>query len=139
MRLSQQECRTRLTAARVARLASVDAQGQPHLVPVTFAVDGATLFFAVDHKPKPSTDLRRLRNIAANPKVSLLVDHYEEDWRRLWWVRADGLARVLAPQEGKQGAVALLVAKYEQYQALRPTGDVIRVELSTWRGWSAAG
>ena len=87
------EARGRFAAARVARLATADATGQPHLVPVTFAVAGDMVYTAVDAKPKRTTALRRLANVAANPRVSLLVDHYDDDWSRLWWVRADGRRR----------------------------------------------
>jgi PPOX class probable F420-dependent enzyme len=118
----------------VARLATVSASGMPHLVPVTFALRGDTLAIAVDHKPKRTTDLKRLRNIEANPRVSLLVDHYDDDWDRLWWVRADGTARV-APNDEER--VGWLVAKYPQYAETAPAGPVILVEVTTWRSWSA--
>ena len=87
--------RQRIADATVARLATVGAGGKPHVVPISFAVDGDTLYFAIDAKTKRTTDLKRLRNIAANPAVSVLVDHYEDDWTRLWWVRVDGTARLL--------------------------------------------
>ena len=128
------EARARFAAARVARLATVSADGMPHLVPVTFAVDGDTVVIAVDHKPKRTTDLKRLRNIAAQPRVSLLADHYDEDWDQLWWVRADGRARV-----ADTGPVDLLVAKYPQYTGRPPAGPVIVVEIELWRGWAASG
>src|SRR5690349_16209891 len=86
--------RQRLSEARVARLATVDTTGRPHLVPVVFALDGDTIYFAVDSKPKRTRNLQRLRNIAANPAVCLLADQYQEDWTRLWWVRVDGAARI---------------------------------------------
>ncbi|WP_131773873.1 TIGR03668 family PPOX class F420-dependent oxidoreductase, partial [Protofrankia symbiont of Coriaria myrtifolia] len=95
MNLEAGEARRRFAAARVARLATVDAAGQPHLVPVTFALQDNAIVTAVDHKPKRSTALRRLANIAANPRVTLIADHYDEDWQTLWWARADGLARVI--------------------------------------------
>jgi PPOX class probable F420-dependent enzyme len=81
-------------AARIARLATVDALGTPHLVPIVFAVDGDRVYSAVDAKPKRSPALRRLANIAVNPHVAVLVDHYAEDWTTLWWVRADGTGQV---------------------------------------------
>lgn len=135
MRLSTEEARRRFTEAPVARLATADADGVPHVVPVTFAVAGDAIVFAVDHKPKTTTALRRLRNIAANPAVSLLVDHYEADWSRLWWARADGHARVLT--EDPPG-VALLAAKYPAYTDRPPEGPVVRIDVSRWSGWSAA-
>ncbi|GAB2997294.1 TIGR03668 family PPOX class F420-dependent oxidoreductase [Amycolatopsis acidiphila] len=129
------EAEARFAAARVARLATADAAGVPHLVPVTFALDDGAIVFAVDHKPKRSTDLRRLRNIAANPAVSFLADGYDEDWSRLWWVRADGTARVLGSDPA---AIEALRAKYPQYRERPPEGPVVRTEVTAWRGWSAS-
>ncbi len=98
------EARARFAAARVARLATADAGGRPHLVPIAFAVAGDTIYSAVDAKPKRTRALRRLANVRENPAVSLLVDHWdEEDWAALWWVRADGRGRVLDP-DGAGGA-----------------------------------
>jgi PPOX class probable F420-dependent enzyme len=135
MRLCEQEARDRFAAARVARLATADAGGVPHLVPVTFVVDGEEIFFAVDHKPKSTANLRRLRNIGANPAVSFLADRYDEDWTRLWWVRADGAARVL---ETAERAVVLLREKYAQYREHPPAGVVVATTVSAWHGWSGA-
>ncbi|KAA9166295.1 TIGR03668 family PPOX class F420-dependent oxidoreductase [Amycolatopsis acidicola] len=133
MRLSEDEARARFTAARVARLATVDAAGVPHLVPVTFALDRGAIVFAVDHKPKRTTDLRRLRNIAANPSVAFLADAYDEDWTRLWWVRADGYAAVVPGH-----SVDALVAKYPQYRERPPEGPVVRTEVTKLSGWAAS-
>lgn len=127
--------RERFAGARVARLATVGADGAPHVVPVTFAVDGDAIVFAVDHKPKRTVELKRLRNIAANPAVSLLVDHYAEDWSALWWARADGRAEVRAPGDP---ALALLQAKYPQYARQPPAGPVVVIAVARWSGWSAA-
>jgi PPOX class probable F420-dependent enzyme len=126
----------RLAGARVARLATVTPEGAPALVPVTFAVAGATIYHAVDHKPKTTRKLARLANIAHEPRVSLLADAYDEDWSRLWWVRADGVARVLddAPE-----AIGLLVEKYPQYAEHRPEGPVVALDVERISGWSAAG
>ena len=133
------EVRARFTAAQVARLATVGADGLPHLVPVCFAVDGDRIVTAVDHKPKRTSRLRRLANIAANPGVCLLVDAYDAaDWTALWWARADGTARVL--EEGDptaEEAIAALVERYPQYRLTRPTGPVIDIAVSRWSGWSA--
>jgi PPOX class probable F420-dependent enzyme len=131
------QMRQRVAAARVGRLATVAADGRPHLVPVCFAVDGETLYSAVDEKPKRSRRLKRLANIRTNPGVSLIVDHYEEDWSRLWWIRVDGRAEVLEDGPEVERALALLSAKYEQYRAQPPRGPVIVVEIEQWRGWSA--
>lgn len=133
--MTPEEARSRFAAARVARLATASASGVPHLVPVTFAVRGDQVVFAVDHKPKSSVALRRLRNIAENPAVCFLADGYAEDWSRLWWARADGHAQVLSP-----GAepVSWLVEKYEQYQARPPEHAVVLTEVHTWRGWTGS-
>src|SRR5437879_8624404 len=106
--------RRRIADAKVARLATVGAGGKAHVVPITFAVDGDTIYFAVDAKPKRTTDLKRLRNIAANPSVSVLVDHYEDDWSRLWWVRLDGPARVLIGGAEANHGIELLASRYPQ-------------------------
>jgi PPOX class probable F420-dependent enzyme len=135
------EARTRFAAARVARLATVGAGDRPHLVPVAFALDGDTLYTAVDDvKPKATTRLKRLANIAANPAVALLADHYEDDWTALWWVRADGTARLLDPGDDEVArARALLAERYPQYADAPPPGVVIAVDVTRWLGWAAAG
>lgn len=125
-------------AASVAHLATVGADGRPHVVPVCFALGGETLYFAVDSKPKRTTDLKRLRNIAAHPAVSVLVDHYEDDWSRLWWVRLDGRARVVTDTAEEQLALHMLAARYSQYRASRPSGPVVAVVIAGMTGWSAA-
>jgi PPOX class probable F420-dependent enzyme len=130
-----------LASARVARLATCggDRRHQPHLVPITFALDGEVIVTAVDHKPKRTTALRRLANIAANPRVSVLADHYEDDWSKLWWVRADGTARVVEPRApAYQDAVARLVERYEEYRERPPEGPAIAITVSRWSGWRAA-
>jgi PPOX class probable F420-dependent enzyme len=128
--------RRRLAEARVARLATVDAHGRPHLVPITYTLDGDAIYFAVDQKPKRTTDLQRLRNIAANPAVSLLVDEYDEDWNRLWWVRVDGTAKVLEERAAPR-AIDLLVDRYEQYRQARPAGPAVAISVDRITGWSA--
>lgn len=130
--------RARLAEARVGRLATVDRHGRPHLVPITFAVAGETIYFAVDHKPKRTTDLQRLRNIAANPAVSVLVDHYDDEWTRLWWVRIDGAARVVDDDAERARAVGLLVSRYPQYREARPSGQMVAISIDRISGWSAA-
>ena len=135
MRLTAAVCRERLTTADHAYLASISPGDElrPHLVPVVFALTGDELVIAIDQKPKSTTDLRRLRNITANPRVSLLCDRYDADWRQLWWVRADGRARVDAEHPA---AIALLAAKYPQYVLDPPQGPVITVAIERWSGWS---
>ncbi|MEY9965854.1 PPOX class probable F420-dependent enzyme [Streptacidiphilus sp. MAP12-16] len=139
MRLDAAEARTRLETSRVARLATVSGSGEPHQVPITFALDGDRLLFVVDHKPKASTDLRRLRNIRENPRVSVLADHYADDWTQLWWVRVDGRAETWADGPRRAAAVDLLAAKYLQYQETVPTGPVVRVTIDRMTGWSYQG
>ncbi|TVT30007.1 TIGR03668 family PPOX class F420-dependent oxidoreductase [Amycolatopsis rhizosphaerae] len=138
MELPEAEARARFTAARVARLATAGMDGVPHLVPVTFAVHDGAVVFAVDHKPKRHADLRRLRNIRANPAVVFLVDFFDEDWTRLWWVRADGRASILTEPAGRAGPLEALRAKYPQYRDRNPEGPVVRTEVYRWRSWSAS-
>ncbi|WP_040810349.1 TIGR03668 family PPOX class F420-dependent oxidoreductase [Nocardia concava] len=140
MRSDRSTALSRFRAARVARLATADAAGQPHLVPVTFAVSptDTTLFvvIAIDHKPKSTTDLRRLRNIADNPRVSLLADHYDDDWTQLWWARLDGRAEILTAPADLADPLIWLKTKYDQYRIDSPTGPVIRIAVESVRGWS---
>jgi PPOX class probable F420-dependent enzyme len=114
----------------------VDERGRPHVVVVTFALAGDVVVTAVDHKPKSTQRLARLRHIEANPQVSLLVDHYDEDWSRLWWARAEGTAQVLTDAAERAEPVDRLVAKYPQYAQLRPAGPVIQVAVERWTGWT---
>ncbi len=102
-------------------------------------LDGDTLYWVVDRKPKASPNLRRLENIRTNPDaVSVIVDHYEEDWSRLWWVRVRGTARVLDSGEEFESAVRLLREKYPQYRDQPPEGPVLAIDASEWREWAAA-
>jgi PPOX class probable F420-dependent enzyme len=121
-------------AARVARLATVDAESRPHVVPICFALDGETLYTAVDEKPKRTRALKRLRNIEQNPWVEILIDHYEEDWTKLWWVRLRGRARVV---ERDERALALLAEKYPQYGGAPPRGPIIVVGIDARSEWRA--
>ena len=132
------DMRTRVEAARIARLATTDPDGRSNLVPICFVVEGDVLYSAVDEKPKRTKRLRRLANIRARPAVTVLVDRYEEDWSRLWWVRLRGEARVVEGGPERTRALSLLKGKYEQYRRERPTGAVIAVRVQEWRGWSAA-
>ena len=127
----------RLVAARVGRLATTDPDGRPHLVPIVFAVDGDTLYSAVDRKRKASRTLRRIENARERPDVTILVDHYEEDWSGLWWIRLRGRARVLDDGEECERALALLVAKYPQYRDEPPAAPVLAVDVVEVRAWSA--
>jgi len=176
--LSSGEARTRFAEARVARLATIAAEGTPRLVPITFAcltlhdlvassapghrenhqittlddtgetgrADAAggeagegldVIVTAVDHKPKRTAKLRRLDDIARDGRVSLLADEYDDDWSRLWWARADGVARVVEPPDPTHlAAVRALAGRYHQYRDHRPAGPAIVVTVTRWTGWS---
>ncbi len=130
------EARELFAAVPVARLATADAEGRPHLVPICFALDGDLVYTAVDQKPKRTTALRRLENLLVNPCASALADRYDDDWSRLWWVRADGIARTIevgAPEH--RHAVSLLADRYPQYRADPPAGPVIALAVERWTGW----
>jgi PPOX class probable F420-dependent enzyme len=132
------EVKRRLATSFVARLATVSAVGRPHVVPICFALDDLTLYFAVDAKPKRTTDLKRLRNISANPAVAILIDHYEEHWDKLWWVRVDGSARIVTEHDEIDRALDMLAERYEQYRTNRPGGPVVAVSIEHASGWSAS-
>jgi PPOX class probable F420-dependent enzyme len=131
------DLRRRVAEARVARLATIEADGRAHLVPICFAIEGSRLYSAVDRKPKRSRDLRRLRNLRERPWATVLVDHYEEDWSRLWWARLRGPAEVLDSGDEVERALGLLTEKYPQYRAEPPDGPVIAMDVAEWRVWSA--
>lgn len=130
----------RFSQSPVARLGTITPDGLPHLVPVVFAVAGDppdTVYTAVDAKPKTTRRLRRLANIEENPHVSLLVDHYADDWTRLWWVRADGAATIHTGGAAMAAAYRLLRAKYPQYQTVPLDGPVIAIAVRRWSSWHA--
>ena len=122
----------RFAGCRVARLATAGPGGVPHLVPIVFALAGDVIHTAVDEKPKSTRRLKRLANIAANPRVSVLADHYEDDWSRLWWVRADGVARIL---ESSPVGLAALVERYPQYRETPPPGPFLEITVERWSAW----
>ena len=122
----------------MARLATVSPGGAPHIVPVTFALDEDTIYSAVDAKPKATARLARLRNITVEPRVAVLADHYDADWGRLWWARADGAATILAGAAEMTAPLALLARRYPQYRVTPPGGPVIRVQVERWSGWAAS-
>lgn len=130
------DARSRFAGARVARLATADGDGRPHLVPVTFAATADRITIAIDHKPKRTNNLKRLRNIGTNPSVSVIVDHYADDWESLWWVRADGSARVVIDETERVRYLAPLQAKYPQYRDHPPEGPVIDIEVTRWSSWA---
>ncbi|HVW46965.1 MAG TPA: TIGR03668 family PPOX class F420-dependent oxidoreductase [Solirubrobacterales bacterium] len=135
--MTPEEARDRFAGARLARLATADAAGRPHLVPIAFVVAGETIYSAVDAKPKRTRALRRLANVRVNPAVSLLVDHWDEDdWAALWWVRADGQGRVLEADDPEARRAAGLLR--ERYPRQRDAGEVLAVDVTGWSGWAAA-
>jgi PPOX class probable F420-dependent enzyme len=139
--LDDARARRLLAAARVARFATLATDGRPHLVPVCFVVAGDVVYHAVDHKPKATRRLARLAHLDADPRAALLADHYDDaDWSALWWVRADGRARVLddagAPEAA--GALDLLAGRYSQYRERRPAGPVVALDVERLTSWSAA-
>ena len=131
------QLRERFAARPVARLATVRPDGAPHLVPVVFATSGDTVWLAVDAKPKRTTRLQRLTNLRHDPRCALLADHYEEDWSRLWWVRADGVATVVDEPGPDNPGVAALVERHPQYRVQPPAGPLVVVRVERWSGWSS--
>jgi PPOX class probable F420-dependent enzyme len=127
--------RLRVGEARVARLASVRPDGRPHIVPCCFALDADVVHSVVDAKPKSTLALRRLENVRANPAVTLLIDHYTEDWTALWWIRLDGTARVVESGNDRDRALERLREKYPQYEREPPPGPVITIDVTEWRAW----
>ncbi len=124
-----------LRDARVARLGTVGSDGAVRLVPICFAVIDGWIVSAVDHKPKRTTQLHRLDDLVSAGMATVLVDHYDDDWSRLWWVRIRGRAAV--HEGGEPAAVDALVAKYLQYQEHRPSGAVYRIAMDEVRSWRA--
>ena len=135
--IDTEEITRSLTDARSATLGTVDRAGRPHLVPIVFAYREGRLYTAVDRKPKSTSRLKRLRNIEANPGVSVLLDGYDDDWTRLWWIRIDGSARVIDSGPAFREGIALLTRKYQPYVAQPPPGPVIEVRVETIRAWTA--
>jgi PPOX class probable F420-dependent enzyme len=136
--MDEREARSRVARARVARLATMRDDGRPHIVPVCYALDGDTIVSVVDGKPKRSADLLRLANVRAHPAVTMLVDHYDDDWTQLWWVRVDGVAEVVVDGVEHEQAIAKLSTKYPQYRSPRPSGAVMQITLTGWTSWEAA-
>ncbi len=132
----------RVESARVGRVATISPGPRPHVVPFTFALvragAGLRVYWAVDRKPKRSTRLQRLRNIEANPVVEFVVDGYDEDWDRLWWVRVSGSARIVDDGDERATALDALRAKYPRYASEPPDGPVIAIDVERVTGWSSA-
>lgn len=124
-------------AAERAVLATTDADHRPHLVPVTFALLDDVVVVTVDHKPKRTNDLRRVRNVRQNPAVAFLVDRWSSDWSQLWWVRADATA-VVVDADPSPAELATLQERYPAYRHVAPHGPLIRARVERWTGWTAA-
>jgi PPOX class probable F420-dependent enzyme len=133
--MDETSMRTRLAQARVARLGTVGVDRRPHLVPCCFALDRDIVYTAVDGKPKSTRALQRLTNIRANPPTALLVDHYDENWESLWWVRVDANGRVLDSGAEFDNALDVLRLKYEQYRRAAPAGPVVALDIVSWHSW----
>jgi PPOX class probable F420-dependent enzyme len=131
--MDPREARERFATARVAHLATITPTGAPHIVPIVFALVGETIYSVVDQKPKRTTDLQRLANVRTNNRAAVLTDHYEDDWTKLWWVRADGAARTLAPDEPE--ARRSLAALRKRYEQQRPVGPILAFDVHRWTGW----
>jgi PPOX class probable F420-dependent enzyme len=135
--VDEREAWEKLKAARVGHLATSGPDGIPHVVPFVFAVEGRTIYWAVDAKAKRSRELKRLANIRANPNVDLVVDNYEEDWQNLWWIRAHGTARILEPGNEWDMGLRLLTGKYQRYQTDPPKGPVVAIDVLKLMSWEA--
>lgn len=127
----------RAAQARVARLATIRPDRRPHVVPITFDLREDTIVTAIDHKPKTTARLQRIRNIEANSAASVVIDHYDDDWSRLWWVRGDGEARVVVDGPLHDDAMERLAAKYPPYRDTATPGPVIIVVIARWASWSS--
>lgn len=138
MPMNRADCLGLIETAEIGHLATIRPDGAPHLVPITFAVVRGRLAHMVDHKPKTTSRLQRLANVSANPMVSFMVDHYEGEWDRLWWVRVDGAARVVTDGSDWDESRAALVSKYLQYRTTPPTGPAMLIEMETVSGWAAS-
>ncbi len=126
-----------VSTAPVGRLATVRRDGRPHVVPICFVVTNDVVYSAVDNKPKRHRHLQRISNVAATGAASLLIDEYDDDWSRLWWVRLDGRARLVDNTVEAERAIRLLCDKYPQYRDQPPSGPVLAVDVERWVGWSA--
>ena len=131
------ELRRRFASSPVARLSTVRPDGGPHVVPMVFALVDDTVYSAVDAKAKRSRALQRLANVRADPRCALLVDHYEDDWRHLWWVRADGRGEVVDEPSAAHPGIRALVQRFSQYRDDPPSGPLLVVTVERWSGWAS--
>ena len=139
--MTDDEAIERASRARVGRIATVRPDGRPHVVPFVFALveadQGVRLYWAVDHKPKTSTALQRIENIRANPAVEVVIDEYDDDWSRLWWVRLSGIARVVSSDDERSIALQALDSKYPRYLTELPEGDVVAIDVRSVTSWTS--
>jgi PPOX class probable F420-dependent enzyme len=137
--MNRDEAWAKVRSARVGRMATVTAERRPHVVPFVFAIEerwsGLVVYWAVDRKPKRSMDLKRIRNIEENPAVEFVVDGYDEDWERLWWVRCSGKARVVDSETERGAALRGLEEKYPQYRTDPPDGPVVAIDIEAIESW----
>jgi PPOX class probable F420-dependent enzyme len=132
------ELRTRFASRPIAHLATIRPDGRPHIVPMVFALVDDTVYSAVDAKPKRSSRLQRLTNIRADPRCALLVDFYDDDWQRLWWVRADGNGEIVDEPSAAHPGIQALVRRFGQYIDDPPSGPLLVVSIRQWTGWAAS-
>ena len=139
--MDSDEAWDRVRTARVGRMATVRPSNRPHVIPFVFVLvehgDARVAYWAVDHKPKRFTDLQRIRNLQADPAVEFVVDGYEEDWERLWWVRCSGTARMVDDHVERSDALRALGDKYPQYALDPPDGPVVAIDIETCEGWES--
>jgi PPOX class probable F420-dependent enzyme len=135
MNIDPKEMRLRVGESRVARLGTVGPDGRPHLVPCVFVLEGDTIYTPIDHKPKRTRRLQRLKNIEANPAATMLVDYYAEEWDECWWVSAQGRARILEGGDDFERARGLLIARYRQYSDPAQIHPIIAIHIDKWVGW----
>lgn len=133
--MSPEEARQRLRTAKVARLATITPRDRPHIVPCCFVLATEVIYSGIDGKPKSGPALQRVANLRSRSRFTLLVDHYEEDWSQLWWVRVDGRGRIVDHEHERQEAVRLLTEKYPQYHDVPIPGPVLALEIEAVTAW----
>lgn len=136
MNIDDQTMRVRVSEARAGRVGTIDERGRVHLVPIVFVIDGDMLYSSTDAGPRLP---KRLRNMARDPRVTVLVDDYSEDWSQVWWVRLRGIGRVVRDGPEHDRARQLLAAKYPQFGGDPGDGAVMAVDIAEWSGWSYSG
>ncbi len=135
--MDRDEAWVRVGVARIGRMATVTPDHRPHVVPFVFALVERVAYWAVDRKPKRSSDLQRIRNLRQNPAVQFVVDGYDEDWGQLWWVRCSGTARVIVDETEHAAALEELARKYPHYVIAPPDGPVVAIDIATITSWES--